>query len=77
MSNLLLTSSKFDKWVCQRKQPVQAHRVSASCSLWKIYKCLLHQTVRKVMLLLVNNALEKTPQKGKTEEILKACVCDL
>ena len=29
------------------------------------------------MLLLVNNGLEKTPQKGKTEEILKACVCDL
>lgn len=35
------------------------------------------QTARKVMLLLVNNALEKTPQKGKTEEILKACVCNL
>ena len=29
------------------------------------------------MLLLVNNALEKTPQKGKTEEILKVCVYDL
>ena len=45
----------------------------------KIYKCLLDQTARKVMLLLINNALEKTPQKGKTEEILKVlnAICNL
>ena len=31
------------------------------------------------MLLLVNNALEKTPQKGKTEEIWKRvyAICNL
>ena len=39
--------------------------------LWKIYKCLLHQIAREIMLLPVNNVLEKTLQKVRTEKIWK------
>ena len=43
--------------------------------LCKIYKCLLHQIAREIMLLriYVSNVHEKTSQKVKTDEILKAC----
>ena len=39
--------------IFQRQQIAQASRASAICSLWKIYKCLLHQIAREHMLLLV------------------------
>ena len=45
----------------------------AICSLWNIYKCLLHQIVREIVLLFVNNVHEKTSEGVKTVEILKAC----
>ena len=41
--------------------------------VWKIYKCLLHQIAGGIMLLLVTMYIEKTSQKVKTDEILKAC----
>ena len=53
---------------------VEAHRASAICSCWKIYKCLLHQTAREIILLLVNHVHEKILQKVETEKILKACM---
>ena len=37
----------------------------------KIYKCLLHQIAREIMLLPVNNVLEKTLQKVRTDKIWK------
>ena len=36
-----LSTSKFSK-----DNKIAARRASAICSLWKIYKCLLHQIVR-------------------------------
>ena len=39
----------------------------------KFYKYLFHQIVREIMLLLVNKQHEKTSQKVKKDENLKAC----
>ena len=39
----------------------------------KIYKCLLLQIAREITILLVNNVHEKTTEKVKADEILKAC----
>ena len=36
-----------------------------------------HQIAREIMLFLDNNVQEKTSQKVKTDEILKACACYL
>ena len=41
--------------------------------VWKIYKYLLHQIARAIMLLLVIMYVKKTLQKVKTDEILRAC----
>ena len=67
-----MSSSKFLK-----DEIVRARRASAIYSLWKIYKCLLHQITREIILLLVDNVHEKTSQKVKTDEILKAVRFDL
>ena len=39
----------------------------------KFYKYLFHQIAREIMLLLVNKQNEKTSQKVKKDENLKAC----
>ena len=39
----------------------------------KFHKYLFHQIAREIMLLLVNKQREKTSQKVKKDEILKAC----
>lgn len=39
----------------------------------KFYKYLFHQIARGIMLLLVNKQHEKTSQKVKKDENLKAC----
>ena len=39
----------------------------------KFYKYLFHQIAREIMLLLVNKQHEKTSQKLKKDENLKAC----
>ena len=44
-----------------------AGKASAVYSLWKIYKCLLHQIAREIMIW-------KTSQKVKADKILNACV---
>ena len=49
-----------------------ALRARTVCILWKIYKYLLDQIGRVIMSLLANNVHEKTLQKVKTHEILKA-----
>ena len=64
VNNMIL--SKFFK----DNKTAQARRASAICSLWKIYKFVLHQLARELMLLLVNNVREKTSQKVKTDEML-------
>ena len=39
----------------------------------KFYKYLFHQIAREIMLLLVSKQHEKTSQKVKKDENLKAC----
>ena len=48
------------------------NKIAWARSLWIIYKCLLHQIAREIMLLLANNVGDKTSQKVRTEKILKA-----
>ena len=58
---VLISTSKFFK----ENKIARARRTSVTCSFRKIYKCLfalglyLHQIVREIMLLLVNNLHEK------------------
>ena len=50
----------------------RARRASAICSL-KNLQVLITPNFRGIMLLLVTMYIEKTSQKVKTDEILKAC----
>ena len=60
---VVISTSKLFKY----NKIAQACRASAICSLWKIYKFLLHQSELEIMLLLVNDVHEKSSQKVKTE----------
>ena len=52
----------------------RARRASAIRSLWKVYRGLLHQIAREIILLLVNNVYEKKKsQEVKTDDTLTAC----
>ena len=64
---LLLTS------MSKRQQNCTSKWASTICSLRKLFKCLLHQIAREIILFPVNNANEKTAQKVEKDEILKAC----
>ena len=60
---VLISTSKFFK----DNKNAWAHRASAICSLWKIYKCVLYQIAWEIMLSLVNNIHEKTSKRVKTD----------
>ena len=60
---VLISTSKFFK----DNKTAWAHRASAICSLWKIYKCVLYQIAWEIMLSLVNNIHEKTSKRVKTD----------
>lgn len=51
----------------------RARRASAIRSLWKVYRGLLHQIAREIILLLVNNVYKKKSQEVKTDDTLTAC----
>ena len=53
--------------------------MSAICSLWKIYKCLLHQIAFKTILLFVNNVQEKIITERQDRQFLKRpyTICNL
>ena len=57
----------------KRQQNCTSKWARAIRSLCKLYKYLLHQILREITLLPVNNVHEKTAQKVKKDEILKAC----
>ena len=48
----------------------RARRASAIRSLWKVYRGLLHQIAREIILLLVNNVYEKKNHKKSRQTIL-------
>ena len=57
----------------KRQQNCTSKWASTICSLWKLFKCPLHQIAREIILFPVNSIPEKTAQKVEKDEILKAC----
>ena len=66
----LISTSKFFK---DHRIP-RARRASAICSLWNIYKCLLHHIPRENTLLLVKKVHEKKHhRKSRQTKFWKRC----
>ena len=55
MNLVSISTGKFFK----DNKIARARRASAIRSLWKVYRGLLHQIAREIILLLVNNVYEK------------------
>ena len=66
MNLVSISTGKFFK----DNKIARARRASAIRSLWKVYRGLLHQIAREIILLLVNNVYEKKNHKKSRQTIL-------
>ena len=66
MNLVSISTGKFFK----DNKIARARKASAIRSLWKVYRGLLHQIAREIILLLVNNVYEKKNHKKSRQTIL-------
>ena len=66
MNLVSISTGKFFK----DNKIARVRRASAIRSLWKVYRGLLHQIAREIILLLVNNVYEKKNHKKSRQTIL-------
>ena len=68
MNLVSISTGKF--FMIKDNKIARARRASAIRSLWKVYRGLLHQIAREIILLLVNNVYEKKNHKKSRQTIL-------
>ena len=68
MNLVSISTGKF--FMIKDNKIARVRRASAIRSLWKVYKGLLHQIAREIILLLVNNVYEKKNHKKSRQRIL-------